>query len=78
MPTTKDRTPAAWRSQVPSRVRSLADMAVDLGGGILGPRAEPADHTGRGPIRRHGGLTEAAVLETIHRSQTVPTLSDTR
>ena len=78
MPTTKDRTPAAWRSQVPPRVRPLAAVAADLGGEKWEPRAKPADHTGRGPIRRHGGLTEAAVLETIHRSQTVPTLSDTR
>ena len=32
MPTTKDRTPAAWRSQVPTDVRSLARGAADLKG----------------------------------------------
>ena len=32
MLTTKDRTPAAWRSQVPLEVRSLAREAADLKG----------------------------------------------
>ena len=52
MPTTKDRTPAAWRSQVPTDVRSLACEAADLKGdrSQSGPRAKPADRTGKGPI----------------------------
>ena len=77
MPTTKDRTPAAWRSQVPPRVRPLAAVAADLGG-YMGTKGEA-----RGPYRQgtHFKGTEAyrrGRLETLHRSQTVPTLSDTR
>ena len=76
MPTTKDRTPAAWRSQVPTDVRSLARGAADLKGdrNQSGPRAKPADRTGKGPIYRLRGLTDAAVPETINRSQSVPIL----
>ena len=76
MPTTKDRTPAAWRSQVPTDVRSLARGAADLKGdrNQSGPRAKPADPTSNGPIKRLKGLTEAAVPETINRSQSVPIL----
>ena len=76
MPTTKDWTSAAWRSQVPSEVRSLARGAADLKGdrNQSGPKAKPADRTGKGPINRLRGLTEPAVPETIYRSQSVPTL----
>ena len=76
MPTTKDRTPAAWRSQVPPDVRSLARGAADLKGdrNQSGPRAKPADRTGKGPNNRLRGLTEAAVLETLDRTQSVSTL----
>ena len=34
----------------------------------------PQTETGKGPIYRLRGLTEAAVPETIYRSQSVPTL----
>ena len=50
MPTTKDRTPAAWRSQVPPDVRSLARGAADHEGdrSESGPRAKPADRNRQG------------------------------
>ena len=59
MPTTKDRTPAAWRSQVPPEVRSLARGAVDLKGEIGTNRDQgqsPRTETGKGPIYRFRGL----------------------
>ena len=50
MPTSKGRTPAAWRSQVPPEVRSLARGAADLKGNRnqSGPRAKPADRNRQG------------------------------
>ena len=76
MPTTNDRTPAAWRSQVPPEVRSLARGAADLKGmGINRDQGQsPRTETGRGPVHRLRGLTDAAVPETINRSQSVPIL----
>ena len=76
MPTTKDRTPAAWRSQVPTDVRSLACEAADLKGdrSQSGPRAKPADRTGKGPIFQAQRPYRRGRLETINRSQSVPIL----
>ena len=46
MPTTKDRTPAAWRSHVPPEVRWLAAVAADLRG-VIGTKGKA-----RGPYRQ--------------------------
>ena len=76
MPTTKDRTPAAWRSQVPPEVRSLARGAADLKGEweSIGTKGKARGPNRQGTNYRLRGLTDAAVLETINRSQSVPIL----